>query len=180
MFKRIVIAVCVTGLCCASGTEVLAQNPFPPGRVQPDSDLPPSQAPPFNNNRQRENPRQRLEMLRVWKMTEYLELDESQAARFFPALQSMQERRYALDSTTISLHGIIRTELQEGEVNQQQVNNWRQEILNNQEQKVRIQREFMETLPEYLTAEQQAKYLIFEQQFQQILWDIIREDRERN
>ena len=33
----------------------------------------------------------RMEMMRVWKMTEYLELDEGQAEKLFPAMRNHQK-----------------------------------------------------------------------------------------
>ncbi len=139
----------------------------------PDSNWQDWRSPPGMEYRRHMGEGNRLEMLRIWKMTEYLELDEDQATRFFPALQQRRQEIRAVDSTVIALSRRIIQRINEEDVTQQQVNQWRQELLNYQQEKLRQEQNFLESLPKYLTPKQQARYLIFERRFQQTLIDLI-------
>ena len=139
----------------------------------PDPDWQDWRSPPgmeFRGQMEKGNP---LELLRIWKMTEFLELDEDQAIRFFPALQRHRQEIQAVDSATIALSRKIIERIDGEEVTRQQVNQWRQEFLTYHQEKLRQEQNFLESLPKYMSPKQQAKYLIFERRFQQTLIDLI-------
>lgn len=120
---------------------------------------------------------ERWETLRIWKLTEFLDLSEEQAAKFFPALQNFRTSMEELDSAEVSLQRDIIQEIQSGKVNQRFVDRQKKEILNLRNQRTELEQEFMNSLPEYLSPEQQARYLVFEKRFQQALKNIIQRRR---
>ncbi len=122
----------------------------------------PSQVPPGPG-------RNRLEMLRIWKLTEYLDLDEAQAARFFPALQAHREEMQSIDSTAGALQKEMMDRIESAEISQNRVNTWRDQLGEYRSQKLARERRFLESLDEYLSPVQQARYMVFERRFQEIL-----------
>ncbi len=122
---------------------------------------------------QRQGMQERWETLRIWKLTDFLELNQDQAAEFFPALQEFRKSMERLDSAEVSLQKAIINEIQSGNVNQRFVNKTKREIVDLREKRLLREHEFLNTLPEYLTPEQQAKYLVFERRFQQALKNVI-------
>ena len=120
---------------------------------------------------------ERWETLRIWKLTEFLDLNEEQAAKFFPALQNFRTSMEELDSAEASLQRVIIEEIQSGNVNQRFVDRQKKEILNLRDKRTELEQEFLNSLPEYLSPEQQARYLVFEQRFQQALKNLIQRRR---
>jgi len=120
---------------------------------------------------------ERWETLRIWKLTEFLDLNEEQAAKFFPALQNFRDSMDNLDSAEVSLQKDIIQEIQSGKVNQRFVDRQKKEMLNLREQRTELEQQFLNSLPEYLSPEQQARYLVFEQRFQQALKNLIQRRR---
>jgi len=112
---------------------------------------------------------ERLETLRVWKLTEYLDLSQEQATTFFPVLHAHKEELRSLDSTERAIQDEIAERVESGGVEQQFVNEKLQEIQEIQENQLEKEHEFMRSLPEYLTPRQQAKYLIFDRHFHRML-----------
>lgn len=161
----IVIIILTVGLA-GIGEPAAAQPPTPP------SDRHSGMVP---NWRGGTNPENRLEMLRIWKLSEFLGLDQKQATQFFPALQSHRETMRGIDSSIVVLHKSIFDQVNQKEVSQAQVNVWRAKLLDLQHQKSVQEQSFLKSLPQYLTPEQQAKYLVFEWRFQQMLRNAIRE-----
>lgn len=119
-------------------------------------------------------PPEQLETLRIWKMTEFLDLSEEQAARFFPALQTHREKIRAIDSTEIALRQSIAEKLQNGPVDQEYVDAHIAKITDLQRQKMEAETTFLKATGKYLTPEQQMKYIIFDDRFRRVLRDAIR------
>ena len=131
---------------------------------------------PFPGNYAQENryhPEQ-LEALRIWKMTQYLDLSETQAAKFFPALQAHQEEIAALDSTERLIQRNIHDAIEAGGIDQQFIDNKIDSLITIMHAKETKRADFFRQLPQYLNPEQQAKFLIFDHRFRQALKSMIR------
>ena len=76
----------------------------------------------------------RMEMMRVWKMTEYLELDEGQAEKLFPAMRNHQKEMNDLMDNLSKLNN----------------------------ERASIQMDFVKKTGTYLEPYQQMKLLVFE------------------
>lgn len=120
---------------------------------------------------------ERWETLRIWKLTEFLNLNEEQAAKFFPALQNFRASMDELDSAEVRIQRDIIGAIQSGKVNQRFVDRQKKEILNLRDKRTNLEQEFLSNLPEFLSPEQQARYLVFEQRFQRALKNLIQRRR---
>lgn len=118
---------------------------------------------------------EQLEALRIWKMTEYLELEEKQAMEFFPALQEHQDQMAELDSSEHSIHRKLHEAIKSGKVDQDFINAQINAIVKLENQRQQLRAEFLQSLSQYLTPEQQAKFLVFDRRFRQALQSMVRQ-----
>lgn len=119
----------------------------------------------------------RIEMLRIWRLTEILELNETDGARIFPILQKYDRQYMILNESKEKLVKQLKNA-----VNTQQTNAKRLETLTGQ--LIQIEQEAMDIrgrmyteLKEVLTPQQLAKYMIFEINFKQEIDEIINQVR---
>lgn len=122
---------------------------------------------------ERRRPEQ-LEALRIWKMTEYLKLDEKQAMEFFPALQQHQAQMAALDSSEHIIHQKLHEAIKSEKVDQDFIDAQINAIVKLDNQRQQLRTEFLKSLSQYLTPEQQAKFLVFDRRFRQALQSMVR------
>lgn len=163
--KRIPLIIILICSLAILGPQVAAQ-PAPAPQDRPPAGMPDWQRHP--------GPVNRMEMLRIWKLSEFLELDQDQATQFFPALQAHRDAMHEIDSTIVDLHRAIFNRVNQQDVSQRQVNEWQKQLMDLQQQKTAREQAFLKSLPQYLSPEQQAKYLVFEWRFQQMLRNAIR------
>lgn len=125
--------------------------------------------PQFTEN----EPRKMMEAIRVWKLTKALNLSEEQSTHLFPKLNEMKEARDEFERTRMKVineledylrdakkfGSEIKTKLQELEMNE---NNLR-------EKEARLRKE----IASILTPEQQAKFILFQMQFDKEMHEMI-------
>lgn len=121
----------------------------------------------------RNGPSNRWETIRIWKLTEFLELNEEQAGQFFPALREYHAQVRKVDSTRFSLQREIMEEINGKKINQEYVNQRKEKLIQLQRERIRHEEEFLGSLSEYITPDQQARYLVFERRFQQELRNVL-------
>lgn len=138
------------------------------------------QAQPPHNPMRMHHPPEQIETLRIWKMTEFLELSEDQAAQFFPAFQAHRKEIRLLDSTEMQIRQTIAKAVEAEKTDQEFVDQQIAEINTVRRQKMTQEGEFLEQLSKYLTPEQQAKFIIFDDRFRRALRDAIRHRGMRN
>lgn len=111
--------------------------------------------------------RERLESLRIWKMTEFMELTSEQSIVFFPKLQAFEKSlREQQEQQEILLREINdRLENQEEEFTQAEVDQLIKDLMKMQKHILEKRQKFMDSLEDDLRPEQQAKFIIFESQF---------------
>lgn len=135
-----------------------------------DFDRPPSKE-------QIEKIRKRMETLRMWRLTEALNLDEKASAQIFPILNRFDKKRYELEDSLREGMRDLRESLRNKKEDQIK------KILNKLEQDHRAlqslkQDEWVE-LKKMLTVEQQARFIIFLTEFEREVRRLIAEARER-
>jgi len=136
----------------------------------PDFEKPPTRE-------QKERVRQRIETLRMWKLTKDLDLDEKTSAQLFPLLSRYDKKRaeieYAMQESMKELRESLR-EKREGQL---------RGILDRLEQNHKGMQSLKdaewEEMKKILTIEQQARYVIFLQEFDREMRRIIEEARGR-
>lgn len=148
--RSVIAAVCLTALALP----VVAQQGMP----GPRGDRP--------TDEQREEIRKKMEAIRIARLTEELNLDEKTAAKFFPALTALDQKRRTLLRDNQEVLREMRTLLaaqppQEGKLKADIAR-----IEKNQREIVSLRTKELGTIKEYLTVQQQARYLLFHQEFQ--------------
>ncbi len=135
-----------------------------------DFDRPPSKE-------QMEKIRKRVETLKMWRLTEALNLDEKTSAQVFPILNRFDKKRYELEE---SLREGMR-ELRESLRNKKE--DQLKKIVNKLEQDHKalqsLKQEEWAEMKKVLTIEQQAKFIIFLTEFEREVRKLIAEARER-
>ena len=125
---------------------------------------------------------QRITMLRIFKLTEMLELNEEDAARLFPVIQRYDRQFREIMEKKEKLMHRLRQELQQERPDEAKLHKLVDEILVLEREAMRLRTEQFKELKQILTAQQYAKYLIFDQRFREDLnrmLDDIRRQRPR-
>ncbi|MFL3051028.1 MAG: hypothetical protein ACJZ02_05000, partial [Candidatus Neomarinimicrobiota bacterium] len=116
------------------------------------------------------SPEGRLEMMKMWKMTEMLELSEEQASRFFPRYSSLEKELRNISGQQRKL--LIEMKKMTGEKNvitEKELENITTKISNLEQDKTEKKQEFFEGLEQVLSTDQRAKYYGFEIWFKEEL-----------
>jgi len=123
----------------------------------------------------------RIEMLRLFRLTEVLELNEEDAARVFPVIQRYDREYRDILEKREQLMRELQLQLNSGNPDQTTLTRLVDEILNQEREAMRVRTEQFKELKKILTPEQYAKYLLFDARFREDLnrmLDDIRRHRE--
>ncbi len=119
---------------------------------------------------------EKIEMMKMWKLTEHLDLSEDQAAKFFPRYKALEKELQEMDKSQRDLMKQIKEMMEEGkEVKDKELNRIVKKASEIEKQKIDKKWEFVESLGEVLTPEQKAKYIGFQIRFKHALRDAIRD-----
>jgi Spy/CpxP family protein refolding chaperone len=127
---------------------------------------------------QMEKVRERIETLRMWKLTKTLDLDEKTSAKLFPLLNKYDKKRAEIEK---AIRDDLR-ELREALKGKREGNlkSIIDKLEENHEALQRINDEERAELKKILTIEQQAKFILFQQEFDRDIRKTIAEARERH
>lgn len=159
VFKILLLIILLLGLAANSMAEPAE-----------DFDKPPSKE-------QMEKIRKRIETLRMWRLTEALNLDEKSSAQVFPILNRYDKKRYELEESLREGMRDMRESLRDKKEERLK------KILNKLEENHRalqnLKQEEWAELKKMLTVEQQARFIIFLTEFEREVRKLIAEARER-
>jgi hypothetical protein len=112
--------------------------------------------------------RERLENLRIWKMTEFMELTPEQAELFFPRLRILEKRLQKQRKAQSELLKDMREKLnqQKTTIDAQTVKVVTDEMARIEQDLVREKQQFILQLENIISPKQQIRYILFEVQFQ--------------
>ncbi|MCF7807174.1 MAG: hypothetical protein K9M49_06795 [Candidatus Marinimicrobia bacterium] len=122
-------------------------------------------------------PPQNMEAMRIWKMTEVLELTEDQTTQFLPALQIHERELRKMQHEMQALHETHEELLEKGELSQKDMDKVLKTFLAKQQEMQDLREDFLRSLPKYLTPAQQLKFIGFEHKFRQELRDFMKDRR---
>ena len=108
--------------------------------------------------------------MKMWKMTEMLELSEEQASRFFPRYSSLEKELRNISGQQRTL--LIEMKKMTGEkhgITEKELENITTKIFNLEQDKTEKKQEFFEGLDQVLSTDQRAKYYGFEIWFKEEL-----------
>ncbi len=117
----------------------------------------------------------KLRLMRMWKLTEYLNLDEETGAKLFPVLNRYDDQRLALNEERVGMLKDIKEELNKETPDEKKLGEFlaKSEELHLKMEKLN-QDEWNE-LKKVLSVKQQAKMLLFYRSFDRELYRMMRE-----
>ena len=111
--------------------------------------------------------RERMESLRIWKMTEFLDLTTEQSTKFFPKLkefkESIRDDRDKQRKIMIEIHKLVNDE--DSKSSQADVKKYAKQLSELEKNIITKKEAFIIDTGDVLTADQQMKYIIFENRF---------------
>ena len=115
----------------------------------------------------------RLEMLKLWRIIDELEIEEQQAAELFPYWSKSQRDKRGLGDqrreATRSLHDLLEAGAGDAELEKQI-----EAIREIEERAHLLDKRFRDGLRKYLDVRQQAQLMVFEERFRGDLRDMVR------
>ena len=105
----------------------------------------------------------RLEMMKMWQLTERLALTEEQASKFFPRYNALEKELRELGKEQKELFIEMRKMMGEDkEVTDKELERITKKVSELQQQKIKKKQKFFEDLDEFLSPDQRARYYGFE------------------
>ena len=105
----------------------------------------------------------RLEMMKMWQLTERLALTEEQASKFFPRYNALEKELRELGTEQRELLGEMRKMMGEDkEVTDKDLERITKKVSKLEQQKIDRKQDFFEDLDDFLSPGQRAKYYGFE------------------
>lgn len=118
--------------------------------------------------------RERIEMLRMWKLLEALDLSTEQSEIFLPILNDFQKEQKELEKAKRESLKMLKEEISKEEMDHRKI----EKILNNLEENRKLQErkreEFLFEVKEALSLKQQARLILFEERFAEHIKEMIK------
>jgi len=137
---------------------------------------PPQEPPPPEK---REQLRRDIENMRIWKMTQYLELSTEQSTKFFPIFNDFQRKREALEEERGEMMRRLGELVESEEEHESEIKRLMSGLAKNRERMVSRQDEFRREAAKVLSLKQQAKLVLFEEHFKREIRGMIEDIRMR-
>ena len=121
----------------------------------------------------------RFEMIRLWLLTDELNLTEAQATKVFPIIKKYNEKKKGLFQQRNQLVNDFREKFKKGKITEEDIG----QLLKSWEEirikGIRIDKEEFKELSSVLSKEQQARYLLFKMRFPHEIRKILKQMRQR-
>jgi Spy/CpxP family protein refolding chaperone len=121
----------------------------------------------------REEIRKKIEAIRIWRLTETLNIDEKTAAKFFPLLSSLAQRRNELMRENMEAERELRLYLEAGKPDEKKIKAALDRLENIHHETAKLTEKEIDITKDHLTVEQQARYYLFQQDFQREIREMI-------
>lgn len=108
---------------------------------------------------------EKARMLMKWKMTEFLDINEDQADKFFPKFNSFHKENKKINAEIGKLFDEVNGMIKDEKVKQNKVEKVIEEIFEMEVKKHTLRRDFMLSVDEFLSEDQQARLVVFEHRF---------------
>ena len=136
-----------------------------------------SAATTFAADPRRDEAMKRIEMLRIWRLTEILDLNAEDAARVFPLLQRYDVMFQEKHRNKDMLLQQTQKELDKPKPDKNLLNDLTSRIIKIEQESMNIHVQMYKELKEVFTPDQLARYMIFELKFKKEIDDIINQVR---
>lgn len=162
---RIVSGIIVAVFLAATATNAIAQQQAP----GPHKDRP--------SVEQREAVIRKMDAVRIARLTEALKLDEKTAAAFIPAITALEQKRRSLIRENQEIMREIRLLLNAAPADEGKLKTAISRIEKNRKEIANQRNKEFDSARSSLTVEQMARYIIFNQEFQQEMRGMLDEAR---
>jgi Spy/CpxP family protein refolding chaperone len=125
----------------------------------------------------REAIRKKIEAVRIWRLTEELKLDTSTSARLASILSSMDQQRRDIMREQMAAMRELRTALRSPKPDESKLKAALEKLEKSHRAMQELREKEFRALKDVLTIEQQARFLVFQQQFQRDMRGVIAEAR---
>ena len=115
-----------------------------------------------------------LKLMMKWKLTEYLDLGESQAEKFFPKMNSHEKEIKSINAEIIALKNKLEEHIQSGTSSKRQNLEAIDEIQRLEQQKIKTKFNYIKSLDSVLQPQQISKLMVFDKRFKKSLKEQIR------
>ncbi len=119
-----------------------------------------------------ERVRKKVENLRVWQLTEELDLSEAASSRLFPVMREADQDRLRIEAQNRDLVRELNQELRQETVDQGKIDRILDRLVKNRGEITQVEERHIRKVRDILSAEDTARYILFTIRFQ-------REIRER-
>lgn len=127
--------------------------------------------------RQGEKVREQIETLKMWRLTEALDLDEKTASKLFPLIKRYDGKRYDIEREIREDMRRLRNIVDEA--SEKELKKVIERLKKNHRERRKLNEEEIEAIKNILTVRQQASYLIFKHDFNREMKRITSRARER-
>ncbi|UCD71725.1 MAG: hypothetical protein JSW70_01660 [Syntrophobacterales bacterium] len=173
-----VITLTVVSLILAFGSPCFSQHPREGGFWGSDSPAFEGDE-PHKSIEKREKIRKRIELIRMWKLTEELDLTEETGAKLFPILHKYDEKWMELHKKRRDIMSQLRKALEDEATSGETIEAAMDNLEQNASAVSDLIRQQRKELKGILSPRQQAKFILFQRQFHREIRKIIGEARER-
>jgi len=118
---------------------------------------------------------QNMDAVRIWKLTEVLELTEDQTVSFLPIVQIHERNLRDKQKELINIGKTAKELLEKEDLTQKEVDKILKQYTSKHAEMAEIKQEFIKSLPEYLTPKQQVIYIGFEARFRKDLRNFMKD-----
>ena len=137
---------------------------------------PPQEPPPPEK---REQLRRDIENMRIWKMTQYLELSTEQSTKFFPIFNDFQKKREKLEEERGEMMRQLAEFVESEGKHEAEIRKLMSGLVKNRQKMVDLVDEFRREAGRVLSLKQQAKLVLFEEHFKREIRGMIEDIRMR-
>lgn len=123
--------------------------------------------------------RENVEMMKRWKLIDYLDLEEKQGEQFFFKLKSFENELTKIDKERKSLHSTLKEMIDDGNTNGSKVGEISEKLINLEIARIELKKKHIHETGKILSPEQQVKYLLFERQFKHKLKEHLRRRKQQ-
>lgn len=109
--------------------------------------------------------RDRLSAVKMWKLTEYLDLSEEQAEKFFPRTREHQKEMNKLIQRRRQLYEDFQQKIDDGKVGTENVDRYIAETTRLDKALIELRAKHIQGLKDILTDEQLARFAVFNEHF---------------
>lgn len=140
---------------------------------------PPGPGPRMQPGQRHERIKKRIQLLIMWRLTEVLDLDTTQAAKFFPLFHANHTQEQALHKKMREARQGLQEELKKPAPNNGRLSTLSSRVLNLRQQMQRLKHDQMKRAIGVLTPLQRAKFVMFFPRLQRQIRRMTRRPRHR-